>query len=197
MNFENDVKAAKQDDKEAFLRIIKKHEASMYRITKSILKNEQDCQDAIQNTIIKAYLGLHSLRQNDYFKTWLIRILINEGNIILKKQKKEVSLSSTLIDFFRKGKFVYEGTYEFDDVENIDLHEALKQLDKELKTIVILYYFEDFEIKQIARITGIPEGTVKSRLSRARKKLKEKLYSEAFDRDLTRKHIEIGEFYDE
>ena len=111
---------------------------SMYRVAFSILKTEEE-----------------------FFKTWLIRILINECNKIHRQNKKIIYLEN-----YNQTDLVYNDKYD-----DFGVRQAIKKLDEDLKTMVILYYFEDFNIKEISEIQKLPEGTVKSRLSRARKKL--------------------------
>ncbi len=157
-----DIKLAKKGDKSAFVRIIEKNKGSMYRVAVSILNNEQDVEDAFQNTIIKAYEGIDSLKKNQYFKTWLIRILINECNAILRSNKKIVHVE----EFDDKAS---------NDFSNLELTNAVNSLDEDLRVVTTLFYFEDIPQKDIANILSIPEGTVRSRLSRARNKLYEML----------------------
>lgn len=161
---ELDVKLAKKGDKEAFSRIIENNKVTLYRIALSMLKEKQDIEDAIQNAIIKAYEGIIYLKKDQFFKTWLIKILINECNTILRKRKKVVSIDEVSTDMAIA-----------DDYSNIELTNAVNLLEEDLKVATILFYFEDIAQKDIAKLLGIPEGTVKSRLSRARTKLYEML----------------------
>jgi RNA polymerase sigma-70 factor, ECF subfamily len=149
-------------DKEAFVYLINEHRLSLYRIAKGILKDDYRVEDAISNTIIKAFENIKKLKKAEYFKTWLIRILINECNSILKKEKRILYLEDS----------VKEEAY-IDLYENIDLINAIETLDNDLKLVTILYYFEDIEQKEIAKIINTKEGTVRTKLFRARKKLYE------------------------
>lgn len=162
---ELDVKLAKKGDKVAFCRLIKKNENSMYRTAKAILKTDEDCADAIQEAIIKAYKNIGKLKKEEFFKTWLIRIVINESYRLLKRKNKLVPVEN-VID---------EGeNYNLED-ESIIVRHAVNSLEEELKIVTVLHYFEDLPIKDISKVISIPEGTVKSRLSRARTKLYEVL----------------------
>ncbi len=157
------VKKAKLGNGKAFTKIIEENLKSMYRVAKGILNNEEDIEDAIQNTILKAYSNINTLRKEDFFKTWLIKILINECNKIYNFNKKCISLDK-----------VVEEQYN-DKYENLDLKIAINSLPEELRLVITLFYFEDLKISQIAEIVGIPEGTVKSRLSRAKDKITESI----------------------
>lgn len=157
---ELDVKLAKKGDKEAFGRLIESNKVSMYRVAISMLESKEDTEDAIQNSIIKAYEGITKLKKNEYFKTWLIRILINECKRILKTNKKVVHVEESSKDISTT-----------QDFSNIEITQAVNSLKEELRVVTTLFYFEDIPQKEIARLLDIPEGTVRSRLSRARSKL--------------------------
>ena len=148
--------------KEELGTLILNSERQLYSTAKTILINDQDCADAIQETIVKAFSKIGTLRNDKYAKTWLIRILINECYTLLRESSKLVSL---------------EGMSEMTEIETdqktdySDLYRAVNSL----KEAVILYYIEDFNIKEIAQILEITEGAVQKRLARARGKLKRNL----------------------
>lgn len=142
-------------------------EDSMYHVAKSLLYNDADCQDAIQETIVKAFDKIGTLKQDTYAKTWLLRILINECYGIMRKEKKIISLKTCEQE---------EPWMERQDYS--DLYEALMGLTEEARLAVTLYYMEGYNIREIARMTKVTESAVKSRLARARTKLKEELSKE-------------------
>ena len=160
MNFQYEVGLAIKGSNESFVRIISDMEGFMYRVAKSILQSDNDCADAIQETILKAYKSINSLRQPQFFKTWLIRILINECKKINIQKNKTIPMEEIVPD-----------TSFSDTEDNVLLHEIINLLESDLRTVVLLYYFEDLAVKEISDILDIPEGTVKSKLSRARRKL--------------------------
>ncbi|MBS4958545.1 MAG: sigma-70 family RNA polymerase sigma factor [Clostridium sp.] len=159
---------AKNGDNEAFLELINENKLNIYRVARGILSNEHDIEDAIQNTIIKAYEKINTLKKNEFFRTWLVRILINECNEIIRRNKRVVSINESN----------HEERYN-DCYENIDLTKAINSLSEELRVTTVLFYFEDMSIKDIASILNIPNGTVRSRLSRARKILREVIGEDA------------------
>lgn len=159
---QSNIIKAKNGDNEAFLELINENKLNIYRVARGILSNEHDIEDAIQNTIIKAYEKINTLKKNEFFRTWLVRILINECNEIIRKNKRIVSINESN----------HEEKYN-DYYENIDLANAINSLSEELRVTTVLFYFEDMSIKDIALILNIPNGTVRSRLSRARKILRE------------------------
>ena len=155
------VRKAKYGDKEAFCNLIRINKVAIYRIAKSILIKEEDIEDAVSEAILKAYKNIKTLKNDDFFKTWLIRIVINESNNLYKKRQREIAFEK---DHFSKIKV--NDTYK-----DLTLHNAINSLDDDLRTITILFYFEDLKYKDIAKVLGIKEGTVKSRLSRAKERL--------------------------
>lgn len=149
--------------KEQLGKLVLSSERQMYATAKSILVNDQDCADAIQETIVKAFSKIHTLKNDRYAKTWLIRILINECYTLLRKTSKQISLEDM------------NEIWESEAGEKTDyseLYRAVNALKEELRLPVILYYVEDFSIKEIAQILDLTEGAVQKRLARAREKLK-------------------------
>lgn len=162
-----DVEKAKKGDKEAFETIIMDIIDSLYKVGYGILENEEDVSDAISNTVLKAFEKIKTLNHVEFFKTWITRILINECNYMIKQKKRIIYIEN----YNEKPNDNYTDNKETD----IDVKNAMKKLDKNLKQIVILYYFDDLGIEEISNILEIPKGTVKSRLSRARKTLAKEL----------------------
>ncbi len=152
-------------EKEQFVQLILEAEPTLFHIAYSILHNEQDCADAVSEAVVKAYANKDRLREIRYFKTWIVRIVINECYAFLRKQKKYSSMSDEFVkDIEDSRHFVKE--------EYLDLYQAIDKLRDKDKICVLLYYMEDYSVHQISQILKIPEGTVKSRLKRARVALK-------------------------
>ena len=156
------VSQAKKGDKDAFLSLIDENRLSIYRVARGILNNKEDIEDALQNTIIKSYEKIGTLKKDEFFKTWIIRILINEYNLILRRNKKTIFLD----------KLENEESYS-DDYGNIELTSVVNSLSEDLRITTVLYYFEDMSTKEISEMLNIAEGTVRSRLARAREKLRD------------------------
>lgn len=169
-------------NKKQFTAQVLEAEKSLYHIAKSILKNDDDCADAMQNAILHAFEKLHTLRNEMYFKTWLTRILINECNYIIRSRKAQVPYE----DYYETEPY-YEnnpdnaGVY-YEDVRAAagqedypDVFEAVMELDEHYRIPLVLFYVEEFSIKEICRILKLSQGTVKTRLYRGRRLLKEKL----------------------
>ena len=156
-----EVKRAKCGDKEAFCNLIRINKIAIYRVAKSILNNEEDIEDAVSEAILKAYKNIQALKQEVFFKTWLIRIVINESNNLYKKRAKEIAVDK---DHFKNIKVN-------DSYRDLSLYDAINSLEEELRITTILFYFEDMKYKDIAKVLNVKEGTIKSRLSRAKEKL--------------------------
>lgn len=162
------VNKAKLGNKEAFTKIIIEIENELYKIARLRLKNEDDIDDAIQETMIKAFKSIKKLKNEEYFKTWIIKILINScNNIYRKKKKKEISIE----DYSKELKSEIN---KLEHVENeLDFYSIIKVLDYEEKIILVLFYMENFTTKEISKIIKLNSNTVKSKLLRAKNKLKE------------------------
>lgn len=145
--------------KEKFTSLVLDCEETLYRISVSMLKNEKDAEDATQTAILKAYEKISTLREERYFKTWLVRILIN----ICKKQLRN------------KGNFTqFQDDYSSLGIsfEYIEVRTAIESLPLKIRQVVVLYYLEQFSTKEISSILKIPKGTVLSRLSKGRSLLR-------------------------
>ena len=153
----------------------------MYRVAKTLLRNDADCADAIQEAIVKAFSGLHMLRKDSYGKTWLVRIVINECYAVMRREKRLISLE----DASTEGIFLQQGLIEEGDYS--DLYEAMSRLPKETRLTVTLYYMEGYRIKEIAALMKTTESAVKNRLMRARARLKEELETEM--EEIGRAHV--------
>ncbi len=149
--------------KEQLGALILDSERQLYSTAKSILCSDQDCADAIQETIVRAFSRIDTLRNDKYAKTWLIRILMNECRTLQRKSGRFLSLENL------GGR---PETAAEQEADYSDLYRALHALKEELRLPVILYYIEDFSVREIAQILEISEGAVQKRLARARRKLR-------------------------
>lgn len=111
---------------------------TMYHVAKTLLRNDADCADAIQEAIVKAFSGLHTLRKDSYAKTWLVRIVINECYAIMRREKRLLSLEDVSLEQAAQE----EGDYS-------DLYEAVSRLPHEIRLTVTLYYMEGYRIKRL------------------------------------------------
>lgn len=164
MSFEELVNRARKGDEESFVEIVSQRQEILYRIAYTYVKNEDEAVEIVQDTVYKAFATLKNLKEPGYFNTWLTKILINCAIDSLRKSKRIVFLDN---------EAGYPQNHDETNREDIiDLYNSLDKLDQKQKNVVILRYFQDFKLKDIADILGIPESSVKSTLYRALAKLK-------------------------
>lgn len=155
-------------EKEQFINLMSQVEADMFHLAFSVLHSEQECADAVQEAVVKAYAGRNTLKKQEYFKTWIMRILLNECYALLRRQKRLIPMEEQVLDAqVDFGNYVKE--------EYLDLYKAIDALKEKDRICVLLYYIEGYSVRQIAQIMQMPDGTVKSRLRRARIQLKNRL----------------------
>jgi RNA polymerase sigma-70 factor (TIGR02954 family) len=164
MNMDETVKKAIKGDDQAFLQLMNEYKIDLYKTALSFLKNDQEALEAIQEVTYRAYKSIHTLRETSYFKTWLIRIMINYCNDQLKKNKRMI-LNEEILHV--------QGISESHD--GMELKDAMLALDERSREILTLKYFHDLQIKEIANSMKCPEGTVKTWLNKALKALRGKL----------------------
>ena len=151
------VSKAKKRDKAAFIQLIRQCESGMYKVSRSLLTNDEDAADAMQETILICWEKIETLKKNEYFKTWMTRILINECYAILR-EKKTLFLEEEIPE-----SGVMEKAYE-----NIEWIQMLQNMDEKYRTILVLYYAEGFKVREIADILNLNVSSVKDRLVKAR-----------------------------
>lgn len=152
------VKRAKGREADAFTQLIQQNMKDLYRVAVSILMNDEDAADAIQDTILACWEKIGSLKRPEYFRTWMTRILINKCCDIRRKNQRTASLEEW-----------EEPAAE--DHYNLEWKEALSVLDEPHRLVIELFYGEGYRTEEIANILRIPKSTVQTRLWRGRKKL--------------------------
>ena len=157
-------------DREQFTSAVLAAEPTLYRVAKTMLRSEHDCADAAQQAILRAWEQLDSLRSTRYFKTWLVRILINECSTILRRQQRLAPYDAAAAEAIPAPAA--------DDYS--DLYAAITALEEKLRLPVELYYLEGLKTREIAGMLGIPENTVKTRLRAAREHLRKDLKGACF-----------------
>ena len=153
-----------QDVKEILIEYIKDNQEKLYRIAFSYSKNEEAALDIVQEAITKALKNINKLREESYIKTWFYRILINEALQYIRKNKIILTCELEAIE--------NKVDCNADLAEGLDIYKYVQNLNEKLKTVIILRFFEDMKIREIARITKTNESTVKSRLYKGLKELK-------------------------
>ena len=154
--------------KNEFAEMVLESTDSLYRVSKGILKNDSDCEDAVWEAVSIGFAKLPALRQKQYAKTWLIRILIHECYRILREKKRSADTDTDRLE----SSAVFAGqTDERPDYS--ELYESLFRLEEKYRIPLVLFYLEGYSVREIAGILETPEGTVKSQLSRGRNRLRE------------------------
>lgn len=153
------------DDRNAFGLLVEEYQDGLRRFIFNLTLGDASLTDDLaQETFLKAYLSIRSFRGLSRFKTWLYRIAYNEYYSYMRKQREE---RIETIDIIPEST-----TQDHSSIEaGIDVATCLKSLNEKERSIIILFYLEDQPINKIAAITNVPVGSIKSYLSRARKKM--------------------------
>lgn len=146
---------------EEFTRAVEEYSRAMYRAARALLESDADAEDAVGQAVLLAWQSRGRLRERGAARAWLVKIAVNCARRLRQKN----------------GRMLY-----FDDLEQVAggredrryqaLWDAVLVLPPESRAVVVLFYYEDLTVEQIARTLKVPQGTVKSRLSRAREKLR-------------------------
>lgn len=156
------VEKVKNGDKEIYIYLINDLKEEMYRIAKERINDYNDIEDIIQETIINGYLKISQLRNNKYFKTWIIKILINECNRFYKRKRRYDDINTKCINDLE--------TIHIED-DSIGFDNLIQDLNDIEKNIFKLYYEEGYSINEVANILKINPNTIKTKLRRGKKKI--------------------------
>ena len=154
-------------DKDAFAARVTAMQQSLYRVAASYLRGEADRLDAVSEAITRAWEKRGTLRDERLFATWLTRILIRECVNIQRRQRRAVPVDTLPEQAQEDGS---------DDVQS--LREAIEALPQRQRTMVVLHYMEEYDVREVARIMGTTRGAVCAGLSRARGTLRRRLGEE-------------------
>lgn len=158
MRTEDLIKRAKRQDADAFTELMQLYMKDLYRVALAILMNDEDAADAIQDTILACWEKLSTLKKEQYFKSWMTRILINKCYDIRRRALRFVDLEAC-----------EEPAAQ--DCYNLEFKEALSSLDEKYRCVMVLFYSEGYHVDEISEILKISKSTVKTRLQRGREKL--------------------------
>lgn len=158
------VRRSKKGDKEAFAQLIDQNRQMLYNTALLVLRQEDDALDALQDAILACWENLPSLRKDRYFKTWLVKILLNKCRDVQRG----------------KSHFAYveelpESGDEPDWDTSMDVRRTMDKLRENDQLLLSLFYYDDFSVRQIADALSLSEGAVRTRLTRSRERFK-KLY---------------------
>lgn len=176
---EEKIAAAIRGDRLALQQLLKSEKEKLYRMAYTYVKNEEDALDIFQQTVLQAIESVHQVKEPAYFSTWLTRICINKALAVLKKNKKLIVMDE--VEERRTENDASAGIAEHLDVAN-----ALGLLPEKYKTALMLRFYQDYSVKQIAKVMDCPEGTVKTMIHRGLALLKKDLkgvYADERQRD--------------
>ncbi|MEH7503579.1 RNA polymerase sigma factor [Neobacillus drentensis] len=154
----------KKDQEELLTEFVLENKENFYRLAYSYVKNEEDALDIIQESIHKALKGIHTLENSQALKSWFFRIVVNTSLDLLRKKKKEMVVDEDTIEFYSPKR---NDTYE-----NVDLTRLLNELPTNYRIVIILKFFEDLKIREIAEVLNEKENTIKTRLYKGLKMLR-------------------------
>lgn len=162
------IQKAQNGNRDAFCTLMEAHEKKIYALSFKYMQNTHDASDAAQDAMVKIFLNIGKFRFDSAFSTWIYRIVVNTCVDLLRKRKSALPFA----DYETKSPYANPD----EDVLSAEFMEGLKRavadLPPDFKSVLILKDLEHQKYEEIARILGISEGTVKSRLSRAREKLR-------------------------
>jgi RNA polymerase sigma-70 factor (ECF subfamily) len=164
------VKLAQKGDDNVFYELMDERKKTLYITAYTYVKNKDDALDIVHDTVLKAYTNIKKLKEPQFFNTWLTRILINCSIDFIRKNKKVVSLAETTS--------LHAAINQDFNEQSLDLFNAISKLNEKSKTIVILKYFQDMTLTEIADMLNSPLGTVKTNLHKALKELRIELREE-------------------
>ena len=145
--------------------LIDEYQSHLYRIAFNICKNREDAEDIVQDTFLQYHILKKEFEDETHIRAWLMRVTINKSRNIVRT-------------FWRKHRQSLESYMEelnFPDSQSEELFEAVMKLPEKQRTVIHLFYYEDYSIKEIADILKLSESNVKTRLTRGRAMLKEHL----------------------
>lgn len=164
LDIEELVKSAQKGSDAAFYELITQRKALFYKTAFVYLMNEEDCLDVIQETVCKAYISIKKVKDPSKFYSWFTKILINNCCNYLKKNKLHAELDENI-------------PFPADNIQTsheelLDLHKSIEMLSEKHKTIIVLKYFYDMTLVEIADMLNCPLGTVKTNLHNALQELR-------------------------
>lgn len=161
----------------AFRFLVAKHQRLVLHVVSRVVQQQADAEDVCQEVFMKVFRKIDRFRGDSKLSTWIATIAYNTSISYVRKQNRHRELSyddEPLLMNVEKEQVFSHKTVEMEEAKKY-LLQLIEKLPVNYRTVLTLYHLEEFSYKEIEKITGMPEGTVKSYLSRARKILKEKL----------------------
>lgn len=155
-------------DIDALEKILQSINSDLYRVAKAKLDNEEDIKDAITEMTIDVYKNIHKLKEKRYFKTWVIKILINKCNDIYRANNRQFKIFTKFLNS-RISKEERNYTDKID--EKLDFESYFKVLNEDERIVIVLHYNNRYTVGEISDILNINVNTIKSRLTRGKQKI--------------------------
>ena len=144
-----------------FLQAVARYQDAIFRLAYSYTKSQFDADDVTQNVLLKLYQTEQNFESEAHLKNWLMRVTVNQcKNLFRAPWRAHENMED------------YANTLGFEDRESSDLFFTVMGMDKKYRTVLMLYYYEGYSVKEIGKILSVPEKTVSTRLIRARTQLK-------------------------
>ena len=147
----------------SFEKLLLQYKSYLYKVAYTYVKDKQVALDILQETSFKAWLNIHTLKDEEKFKPWITKILVNTALNYIKKESKVIYMEDENPIIYSEKSISIE--------EKLDLYDAIDLLKPKYKTVIILKYFDDMKIEDISYVLNTPENTVKSHLKRAKESL--------------------------
>lgn len=149
-------------DRDAFVARVAACERKLYHVARTFLRSDADCEDAVQEALLRAWKNRDSLREPQFFDTWLVRILINECRNLHRRRPPTMPFEAA-------------EAAPAPEVEGTAILAVLDGLSEKLRLSMVLHYVEGYPVEEIAKLLRIPAGTVKWRLHQGRRQLRERM----------------------
>ena len=153
-------------DEQSYLQRVQACERSLYRVARSILWNDNDCADAVQQAVFNGWIKMRHLRDEASFQSWLTRILVNECRNLQRRAVRQKRIRAAV-----ESQILTEPPPARGD----GLADAVRSLPDDYRLTIVLHYMEGYSVREISEILGMTERRVKDCLYRARRKLEEAL----------------------
>ena len=147
----------------SFEKLLLQYKSYLYKVAYTYVKDKQVALDILQETSFKAWLNIHTLKDEEKFKPWITKILVNTALNYIKKESKVIYMEDENSIIYSEKSISIE--------EKLDLYDAIDLLKPKYKKVIILKYFDDMKIEDISYVLNTPENTVKSHLKRAKESL--------------------------
>lgn len=194
------IRKWKEGDEDAFSAMYERYRQTAMRTAWLLCHNPADSEDIVQETFVQCYFHIQELKDESRFRPWMLKCLVRTGWKLMKKQKKEMPEEQMELHLERERylESTFSGKTSGEPLEEAiarefsgELTKAVRRLSEKHRLVIVLYYYDELSVHEIAKITGCLEGTVKSRLHFARRQLK-KMLSDAGEEETGRVIYERG-----